>query len=161
MKRLHAATLAVSATLLLAGCSAAAEAEPSPTPTSDEFSARGSVSTRPSLSYFAPGDEEGHEMGDECVSADNYDYIAEGAQVVITDDAGKTVGVGELSAGVLGSGAGTVATSMLDAECKFTFRTTVDSDSKFFGVAVGNDARGVTQVSAKDLRWDAILTLVD
>jgi hypothetical protein len=162
MNRTPIAATAALVLLALTGCGGAAGADATPTPTatpSEKFTASGTISTRPSLTYFAPGDEEaGHTVGDECISTDNYDDIAQGTQVVVTDDSGKTVGVGSLNGGVLAGDAD--ITSMLEASCSFSFSVRVDSPSKFFGVEAGNDARGDIQVSREDLKAGAELSLM-
>ena len=109
-------------------------------------------------SYLPPG-ADSHSMGEQCITSDGYDDIAEGGQVVVSDDGGKTVGVGQLSAGVLTAPAG--ADSINDATCVFQFRLDVDSDSTFFGVQIGNDNRGVLQYKRSDLLTGIDLVLGD
>ena len=92
---------------------------------------------------------------------DNYDDIDDGAQVVIEDAEGKTVGLGTLSAGRLTAPADATSTSMLEAGCEFSFTATVESTSQFFGVRAGNESRGTVQYAKTDLTSGVELTLKD
>ena len=151
------AAVLVLASLTLAGCAGTATAEPTKTRAPVEsFIAEGTVSTAPNPSYFPPG-VESHTIGDLCEPTDGYDDVALGSQVIISDDAGKTVGVGELTAGVL-TGPDDIE-SILDATCVFTFRVDVKSTSDFYGVQVGNDERGDVKYKKSDLTAGVDMTI--
>lgn len=64
------------------------------------------------------------EAGDTCVGAAGYDEVAKGAQVVISDDAGKTLAIAHLDAGT---------TAEDESSCLFSFAATVPAGLKFYG----------------------------
>ena len=74
--------------LAVTGCSGAASATPTPT----AFDVKGSLSLR-HVEAFA-------SEGDACSGDGGYDDITAGAQVKVSDDAGKVVGLGSLASGV-------------------------------------------------------------
>jgi hypothetical protein len=132
---------ALAAVLALAGCSGTPAAKPTPTPTA--FTAEGSVSVQ--------GFSETGSDDELCVALENYDDIAFGAQVVISDAAGKTVALGTLESG-----------SFEDAgnQCVFPFNIPdVPLGEKFYGVHVGNDNRGVVQYTRTDLETGATISI--
>lgn len=88
-----------------------------------------------------------HQVGgSHCVGDGGYSDIAPGAQVVITDDTGKTVGVGSLGAG-----------SWIGAHCEWPFEVEVPGGSAFYGVEVSH--RGRVQYPADRLNEPVTLSL--
>ncbi len=72
-----------------------------------------------------------------CLVEAGYDDQQDGAQVVVTDATGKTVGVGALKATGLQVLSG--STAMTDTWCGFTFSVLkVPRGSGFYGVAIGH-----------------------
>lgn len=94
-------------------------------------------------------------VGDFCVSAPGYDDVAVAAQVVIRDAAGKTVGLGALSAGSLAAPAGFEdnpgQAPVRDFRCEFRFNVPADSPSEYYSIVVGSGEHGETQVPADAL----------
>lgn len=75
-----------------------------------------------------------------------WDDVKKGAQVIITDAAGKTVGIGKLGAGVT-TRAGSAAHR---PPCEFNFTVhSVPTGSRFYGVRVGKHSG---QVPAADIQ---------
>lgn len=87
-----------------------------------------------------------HQVGSQCVGDGGYSDIAPGAQVVVTDDTGKTVGVGSLGAG-----------SWIGSHCEWPFEVEVPDGSAFYGVEVSH--RGRVQYPADELAEPITLTL--
>lgn len=80
--------------------------------------------------------------GDDCTADDGYDDIEQGAQVVVSDQAGETLGVGNLGAGTLRS-----------ARCVFGFDIDgVPAGRRFYAVHVGNSNRGEVQHTEQEIR---------
>ena len=154
MKRVLVVAVAV---LALTGCASSPAPKPTPT-TLPGFSATGTITTPASMFYFPPGADE-HTIGDECVASENYDDVAYKSQVIITDSAGETVGVGDLGVGILTAPPG--AESMVDTTCVFTFGVDIKADSDFYGVQAGSEARGVVQYSVAQMKAGVDLTLAD
>jgi hypothetical protein len=79
-----------------------------------------------------------------------FDDVKEGAQVVVTDASGATVGVGALGAGVASG------TSPADYVCRFAFTVAgVPSGPKFYGVKIGNQpAKQVPSTSIAHMEID-------
>lgn len=76
-----------------------------------------------------------------CTGTGSYADLASGAQVVVTDAAGKTVGLGRLDPGV-----------RRERGCVFFFKVTdVPAGGEFYGVEVSG--RGLAQYSAKQLTY--------
>lgn len=78
----------------------------------------------------------------------DFDDIKEGAQVVVTNDTGKTVGVGELSPGQVQGGGSRV--------CTFRFTVNdVPADGKFYKITVGDHSQQVTasELASPTLRF--------
>ncbi|MEV0994641.1 hypothetical protein [Nonomuraea sp. NPDC050202] len=73
-----------------------------------------------------------------CTGEGEYADIAYGAQVVVTDPAGKTIGLARLTTGVL-----------QEPGCTFQFAASVPGGHEFYGVEVAN--RGRSQFSAAQL----------
>lgn len=68
------------------------------------------------------------------------------AQVTITNAAGVVIGIGEL-------GAGTPDTSNTGGTCKFPFVVEdVPLDGDFFGIQIGNEVRGTTQFTLREMQ---------
>lgn len=68
----------------------------------------------------------------------NFDAIVSGAQVVVTDESGKTIGVSTLKAGelVMGESGATL-------DCRFPFELSDLPDAEFYGIQVGGSAGDV------------------
>lgn len=76
-------------------------------------------------------------VGGQCTVEDGYDDQAQGAQVVVTDAAGETVGIGELASVGLQILDG--SEDMSDTWCGFRFTVEdVPTGSDFYGIAVGH-----------------------
>ncbi|WP_320067855.1 hypothetical protein [Micromonospora sp. RTGN7] len=89
-----------------------------------------------------------------CVGTGGYADIREGAQVVITDAAGATIGLGKLDQGKLD---GTLPGRTADI-CKFTFHlASVPSGKGFYGVEVAH--RGTVQYPEDKVFGALALTL--
>jgi hypothetical protein len=89
--------------------------------------------------------------GQECAGKGGYSDIRGGTQVVVTDGAGKTIGVASLAAGRLYS------FDNQSTMCVFDFQTTVPAGHAFYGVAVGK--RGTVQYSSEQVAQPLRLTL--
>jgi hypothetical protein len=126
---------AVAVAVLAGGC---ATVKPKP----QTFVLAGDVSTPASFTYVAPGDT-GHVIGHQCASATNFEDIAVAAEVDVSDAGGKTIGLTTLQAGVLV--AGDDPTTIIGATCVYKFSVKVPASSAFYGVHVGNVARGVVK----------------
>jgi hypothetical protein len=135
--------------LALAGCSVTPKVVPKVNPNIQGHDYSGTVAAPVRITYFPLGKKE-HTVGDQCVTGDGYNDIKTGAQVVITDSAGATVGIGSLIGGELTASL-TNPDSMIGATCTFKFFVHVAKKSDFYGVHVGNEARGVVQYSAGDV----------
>lgn len=109
------------------------------------------TATRPAVSSAAPLTVTGQVIlkptfdsitsgeGATCSGAGEYADIVQGAQVVVTDAAGTTVGVGQLEVGLL-----------LEPGCTFPFKVPgVAGGGQFYGVQVAQ--RGRTQYTAEQL----------
>ena len=75
--------------------------------------------------------------GGTCIVEDGFDDQESGAQVVVSDASGETVGLGSLVSRGLQASPGT--TDMQETWCGFTFTVKdVPTGSEFYGVAIGN-----------------------
>jgi hypothetical protein len=84
--------------------------------------------------------------GTVCQGTDGYDDIQVGAEVVVSDDSGKTLAIGDLT------------TSTYDGSCSFTFAVKgVPTGKKFYGVEVTH--RGDVQFTEQQLKAGPTLTL--
>lgn len=81
-------------------------------------------------------------VGATCQTTGGYADIREGAQVTITDSAGKVVGVATLGPGSNGNAGG--------GRCSFPFSAEVAGGSDFYGFSLG-PRRGVLQVPAAEI----------
>lgn len=142
--RLSAVAIAALIALSLTGCGTAAAPKPTATP----FEVAGTVGVPPyGLLTGAAGGVTA--VGDPCHADDGFDDIAEGAQVVVSDARGKTVGVGILQAGTFTGG-----------KCQFPFTVdAVPSGSRFYGIHVGNSNRGTLQYTRAHLASGVHLTI--
>lgn len=85
--------------------------------------------------------------GNPCTGgANGYGDISEGAEVVISDDTGKTLAITQL-------GAGTVTQGL---DCQFLFSASVPAGKRFYGVTVTH--RGTVKEAESDL-GDVALSL--
>ncbi len=105
-----------------------------------------------------PGDPDTSTVGLACVADDGYDDIDTGAQVVVTDEAGTTLGIGDLGIGILTTSSGD-STGPAD-RCQFQFAVSdVPTGKKFYGVHVGNQARGILRYTADQITEPLTLTI--
>lgn len=86
--------------------------------------------------------------GDLCSGTGGYSDIAEGAQVVISDDTGKTLVITQLGAGTID-----------DSGCEFPFTADVPKGKGFYGFTVTH--RGTVKESEASLAGGVSLTLGD
>ena len=145
--------IAAAVLLLLAGAGAAAwvlrpnaATTPSAPATSAAPPAQVLVSGRLFLRVINP--DEWDTLEEPCAGEGGYSDIDLGAQVIVTDPAGKTVAVGELSLGQV---------SGENFECRFYFSVYAPAGLGFYGIAIGN--RKPHQVAEKDLAPFVDLTL--
>ena len=157
MKLIPIAAIAVVA--LLSGCAVSAtETSPTPTPTTTpSIFIAGVVSTPLDLSAFTASGEDA-AIGVPCTSSAGYDDIHDGAQVIISDQTGTTIGLTTLGAGQLLAKEGD---SLFAARCAYKFQQTVPGGATFYGLHAGNANRGVVQYSPEDVRNLIQLTLGD
>jgi len=87
--------------------------------------------------------------GTSCEGSGGFSDIHTGAQVTVTDQSGKTVGISELQQGSYAAG----------NNCAFPFQVKVPSGLKFYGVAVTH--RGTVQYSETQMRSGPALSLGD
>ncbi|ANP73029.1 hypothetical protein PA27867_2077 [Cryobacterium arcticum] len=82
----------------------------------------------------------------DCVSAEGYADVAEGAQITATNASGDVVAIGTL-------GAGQYEFESDKMFCQFPFTIAdIVLDEKLYGLSVGNVFRGDVQFSEKDMR---------
>lgn len=95
-------------------------------------------------------------LGKTCAGKGGYSDINEGAAVVVTDQDGRIVGTGSLSAGApAGSRVGFTA-----ARCEFTFTIPGRLNEQFLGVEVSHRGRQTYSRAQLDAAsWDVRLTL--
>lgn len=128
------------ASLLVAGCAT----QPESIPVTGTLTVPGG---------FADGGLEGGP-GQPCTVGGGYADIRSGAQVVVTDDGGKTIALGEL-------GGGTLLLPDLDTwgtrSCVFSFSVQVPGGHDFYGVEVTH--RGVVRYTAEQLRQPVAMSL--
>lgn len=92
--------------------------------------------------------------GDKCDGSGGFSDIQSGGQVTITDDGGKTMGLGNLSAGELQSDGN------YGNDCRFTFTVKdVDPSAKYYKVKIGH--RDGPTYTLDDLKKGPALTLGD
>jgi hypothetical protein len=134
------------AVLVLAGCSSSAGGGSRPTGSAAPpmVYVQGTVTLAGALT-----DRQVNAKGSTCwtpgnspfPSASDYDDIRDGAQVVITNAHGATVGVGTLSPGTTTR----FGTASNPPPCRFTFDAPdVPSGGSFYGIAVGSHSMQVT-----------------
>lgn len=135
MRRIALPALAVTLAGLT-GCSNGGPAAPSPAP----ITVGGALRVPRSLSGG---------FSQECVTGGGYSDIKEGAQVVITDEANKTIALGHLEGGTLDG-----------ARCVFPFSLPdVPAGHRFYGIEVSH--RGRLQYTAEQLAVSLQLTVGD
>jgi hypothetical protein len=79
-----------------------------------------------------------------CHALGGYDDIAEGAQVVFSDDSGKTLTIAHLGAGAFDA----------NGACSFPFTATVPAGKKFYGVTASH--RGTVKMSESEVSHAAV-----
>jgi hypothetical protein len=99
--------------------------------------------------------KDGADIGTPCDAADGYEDIRAGTQVVVADEAGKTLALGSLDAGLL---AGESGADVFTLRCSFPFEVLgVPAGHPFYRVSVGR--RGGQQYTAADLQHSLHLEL--
>jgi len=139
--------------VLLVGCGEGASSEPdeaedSPT-TPAAITVTGTMLVPPPLfseELFAP-----------CTSREGYEDIAAGSQVVISDQDGRTVGIGSLDAGVLQPGK--VLPELY--RCEYSFTVIAEPGGDFYAIAIGGPQRGSVEFTAEQLTAPVELSLGD
>jgi hypothetical protein len=97
---------------------------------------------------FVLADRDGFTAvdGGHCAGNGGYSDISTGTQIVVTDDAGRTVAVGKLGEG-----------NWINSYCELPFAVDVPAGSGFYGIEVSH--RGRVQYSADQLSRPLTLTL--
>ena len=107
----------------------------------------------------------GIEVLGPCVPGEGYEDVNAGTQVVVTNQDGRTVGLGSLGAGALHAPAGFEAdpgqAPLRDFRCVFDFSVTVEPGADIYEIAVGGPQRGSVQFTADDLAEPVELSLGD
>lgn len=86
-----------------------------------------------------------------CAGLGGYDDIAVGGEVVISNDAGKTLAITQLKGGYVVDANAT--------ECKFSFSAKIPGTGKFYGIAIGH--RNTVKFSRAEMKSGPTLTLGD
>lgn len=102
------------------------------------------------------GESANGEHGEPCEMRGGYKDIRQGAQVVVTDTASKTIAVGQLDGGRVDRPDGTAYPSR---KCVFSFALTAPAGHDFYGVEISH--RGRVQYSADQIKNSLELTLDD
>lgn len=148
--------LAAAPLVLLAACSSGGSEEKKPQP----ITVKGTVTlvglvgsmygdSQEIVDYDTVGASDEAEDGDSCAGDGGYSDLKGGAQVTITDDAGKTLGLGTLTPGAL---------TPTDHNCAFNFEVKdVDTSAKFFKIGVSH--RDGPQYTLDDLKSGPALTI--
>lgn len=144
-RTLPTATLAVA--LALTACGSEQPTAPAPAPsTPATITVTGNITLRlPNFEWSTAGG---------CWGRGGYDDIRQGAQVVVTDNAGETVAVGKLAAGQPQKDP---ADASRATSCTFGFTVSAPAGRGFYGVEVSH--RGRSQYAEKDLERPLELTL--
>jgi len=88
-------------------------------------------------------------LGGPCVTTAGFGDIAEGAQVLITDESNTKLAVGNLQPGVVVKGA---SENVDDARCEFAFEVDdVPTGHALYSVHLGNSFRGEQTYTIHDL----------
>lgn len=97
----------------------------------------------------------------ECELSNGYEDIHQGAQVVVKNDSGKTVGVGDLGEPTLEEQDEIEKySSFTFTDCVFPFTVTIRPDgSDFYAIRVGGVTRGSLEYSKEELSQPVDLTL--
>lgn len=140
----------LAAVLLFTGCSGSSgKAKAQATPPPETHTLAGDF-----VLNYASGGGWGYE-GADCSGGGGYSDIREGTSVVVTDDAGKTLGLGQLQAG-----SAQLNAYQAPVICKFHFAVPDLPDSRFYKVEVSH--RGEQTYSKQQLEsslWLVTLTL--
>ena len=134
MRKFAFVLLAITS-LALTACSSTAESDAS----SESLDTSGSISvpTGADSRYEGQPCDSFRGVSDRPVEG-NFDHIVAGAQVVVTDASGTTIGVSTLQAGEL-----VMAKSGDALDCLFPFDLSDLPDAEFYGVEVGGTGGGV------------------
>jgi hypothetical protein len=101
--------------------------------------------------------------GGTCSSDSGFEDIREGAQVKVTDESGKIVGLGRLKPGeqALGGRQMTWQDWVVynPAICEYRFQIEVESIADFYSVTIGNGARGALTYTQEELEQGLSLSL--
>ena len=81
--------------------------------------------------------------GDLCSGTGGYDDIANGAEVVISDDTGHTLDITTLTAG-----------SIVSSACDFKFESTIPAGKGFYGITVTH--RGTVKFTETEMQNPAL-----
>jgi hypothetical protein len=149
-------TLLIAAALMLAACGSGGEsAAPSPTPSPTSLVVAGALEVPIGSASAARYAEEKAQPGAPgCGVDDGYDDIRAGAQVTVTDEAGKVIALGVLNGGTLSAEDGTIYAL---AKCSFPFSVEVPAGATFYGIEVAN--RGVVRYEPEALERYLTLTI--
>ncbi|MCR6706547.1 MAG: hypothetical protein NVV66_18290 [Cellulomonas sp.] len=142
----------------LAACSSGTGGTgPTPTPTAaSTFVVEGSVAVE--SDFVANMQADNTTLDGPCAVKAGYDDIKGGAQVVVLDAAGSTVGLGTLATVTLDLPDGT--TSLASAFCRATFRVVdVPAGSDFYAIQIAS--RDPYRLTAADARKPVELSLGD
>lgn len=165
MKFRRMATITTAA-LMLAACGAAGSpattsATSSPSPTASSPSTiyvtgyiGAPISIR-SATQLSAGKDSPAIGAEPCATKDGYDDIHEGAQVTVTDENGKVVGLGNLTSAGLWADA--PDTLVIMSQCRFNFTVAVPSGATFYRIEVAH--RGVVRYTASEVATEVHLTL--
>lgn len=142
--------LAVAALAAAAGCghgtSAGAKSPP------ETFGVVGDLTVRPATADIV---KRHVNIDDPCDAASGFEDVHAGTQVVIADEAGKTVALGQLDPGTL---AGKAGQDVFSLHCSFSFEVAdVPGGHPFYRVSVGR--RGSQQFTAAQLQQRVHLSL--
>jgi hypothetical protein len=144
------AAIILAASLTTAGCGSTTGAEhPTPASSARPYTVSGSITLgRGQFEWGVNGTSD-----TACYGRGGYDDLAAGAQVVITDPAGKTVAIGQLR-----TGTATVGDDQLATSCDLPFTVpNVPAGLGFYGVEVSH--RGRVQYPEAQIRGLLSLTI--
>lgn len=143
---LAVAVLALSIPALLSGCST-----PTPVVKKASLTVTGTLDVP---NVFRGATQE--NVGESCDSREGYGDIRQGAQLVVKDASGTTIGVSTLGAGQTHmKDLGTLQTP----RCWYPFSVSGLPSEKFYSIHVGNASRGDVQFTKDELRQGPKITV--